>query len=134
MCFAEAGRTRADATAGAAAEAETETRDTETEIGRKTERGGITPARGPGPGLTPGNATDGEIGTETETGETGTGTAGTGIGTETEIGAREETSLLAGASARRAPERTKSLTAGRTNTWTVLLRRSRPSATSTTAK
>lgn len=108
-----AGQKRADATPEAAAGAEKET-VTETAIVRETKRDDDIPA--PGPGLGP---------------ETVSGTE-----TEIETTAKGETSLPAGTSAHPAPEKTKSetLTAGRTNTWTVLHQKSHLLGTSTTGK
>lgn len=100
---------KADVTAGVAAEKGT---DTETRIG--TGRDGTALDPGPGPGLALETATV----------------------TETEIVEREGTNLLDGPIAHPAPEKTKkrTLTGGRTNTWTGLLQRSHLLGTSTMAK
>lgn len=102
-----AGQKRADATVEVAAEAKKENA-TETEIMRETGRGGIALVHAPE----------------------------TAIGTETETKGRGEKNLPDGASAHPAPGKTKTetLTAGRTNTWTVLHRRSRLLVTSIMAK
>lgn len=111
--FILSGRKRADATAEVAAEAEKRTATEtgiETEIGTGTGRDAT--ALDPDPGLAPETVRGKETEIETER--------------EIEIVAKEETSLHVGASVHPAPKKTKTktLTAGRTNMWTVLRQRS----------
>lgn len=111
--FILSGPKRADATAEVAAEAEKRTATEtgiETEIGTGTGRDAT--ALDPDPGLAPETVRGKETEIETER--------------EIEIVAKEETSLHVGASVHPAPKKTKTktLTAGRTNMWTVLRQRS----------
>lgn len=107
------GQRRADATVEVAAEAEREI-GTATEITIETAGGDTVPGRAL------------EIASVTATERE----------KESESRGRGEKSLLGGASARPAPRRSKTetLTAGRTNTWTVLRLRSLLLGTSTTAR
>lgn len=100
---------KADVKAGVAAE-----KGTDTGIGTRTGGDGTALDHVPGQGLAP----------------------ETTIVTETEIVGKEETSRLDGLSVHPAPEKTKkrTLTGGRTNTWTGLLQRSPLLVTSTMAK
>lgn len=90
--------------------------ETGTGIGTGEEMGGDGTVLDLGPGPAPGIVTDTEI--------------------ETEIMVKEETSLTAGLSVHPALEktRTRTLSAGKTNTWTGLLQRSLLWATFTTEK